>query len=81
MLFTICNKHFWRQAFFYLCLIVCFYLLLKKLLLYGEACNELGGPISASLHPDKGNTICLEKMLQGWRAVGNTMYGLTGPRI
>ena len=35
------------------------------------ACNEFTGPISASLRP--GNTALFEKMLQGWRAVGNTV--------
>ena len=46
---------------------------------YAEACNELAGPISASLCP--GNTGPAEKMLQRWRAVGNTVSDLTGPRF
>ena len=43
-----------------------------------EACNELAGPISASLHP--GNTAPFEEMLQRWQAVDNTVSNLTGPR-
>ena len=49
------------------------------LLLYAEACNELAGPISASLRP--GYTAPFEKMSQRWRAVGNTVSNLTGPRF
>ena len=48
-------------------------------MVYAEACNELVGPISASLRP--GNTAPFEKMSQRWRAVGNTVFDLTGPRF
>ena len=37
------------------------------------------GPISASLRP--GNTAPFEEMSQRWRAVGNTVSDLTGPRL
>ena len=43
-----------------------------------EECNEFTGPISASLRPR--NTAPLEEMLLQWRAVGNTVSDLTGPR-
>ena len=46
---------------------------------YAEACNELAGPISASLRP--GNTAPFQEMSQRWRAVGNTVSDLTGPRF
>ena len=46
---------------------------------YAEACNEFVGPISASLRP--GNTTSFEEMSQRWRAVGNTVSDLTGPRF
>ena len=46
---------------------------------YAEACNELAGPISASLRP--GNTAPFEEMSQRWRAVGNTVSDLTGLRF
>ena len=46
---------------------------------YAEACNELAGPISASLR--QGNTAPFEKMSQWWRAVGNTVSDLTAPRF
>ena len=49
------------------------------LLDYAEVCNELAGPISASLRP--GNTAPFEEMSQRWRAVGNTVSDLTGPRF
>ena len=42
-------------------------------------CNELAGPISATLCP--GNTAPFEEMSQRWRAVGNTVSDLTGPRF
>ena len=48
-------------------------------LYYAEACNELTGPISASLRPD--NTAPFEEISQRWRAVGNTASDLTGPRF
>ena len=48
-------------------------------LYYAEACNELAGPISASLRP--GNTAPFEEMSQRWRAVGNTVSDLTGLRF
>ena len=41
------------------------------LLYYAEACNEIAGPISASLRP--GNTASFEEMAQRWQAVGNTV--------
>ena len=37
------------------------------------------GPISASLRPD--NTASFEEMSQRWRAVGNSVSDLTGPRF
>ena len=46
---------------------------------YAEACNELAGPISASLRP--GNTAPFEEMSQRWLAVGNTVSDLTGQRF
>ena len=46
---------------------------------YAEACNELAGPISASLRPD--NTAPFEEKRQRWRAIGNTVSDLTGPRF
>ena len=48
-------------------------------LLYAKACNELAGPISASLH--LGNIAPFEEMPQRWRAVGNTVSDLTSPRF
>ena len=53
--------------------------LLLYSLYYAKACNELAGPISASLRP--GNAALFEEMLQRWRAVGNTVSDLTGPRF
>ena len=41
--------------------------------------NEFTGPTSASLRP--GNTALFTEMLQRWRAVGNTVSDLTGPRF
>ena len=52
--------------------------LLLYSLQYAEACNELAGPISASLRP--GNKTSLEEMSQRCR-VGNTVSDLTGPRF
>ena len=49
------------------------------LLYYAEACNVFSGFISGSLHPD--NAASVEKMLQRWRAAGNTVSDLTGPRF
>ena len=46
---------------------------------YAETCNELAGPISSSLRP--GNTAPFEEMSRRWRAVGNTVSDLTGPRF
>ena len=47
---------------------------------YAEACNEFAEPISASLRT--GNTALFEEMLQRrWRAIGNTVIDLTGPRF
>ena len=45
-------------------------------LLYAE---EVAESISLSLRP--GNIAPFEKMLQRWRAVGNTLSDLTGPRF
>ena len=39
----------------------------------------MAGPVSASLRP--GNTAPFEEMPQRWRAVGNTVSDLTGPRF
>ena len=44
-----------------------------------RVCNKLTGPISAALH--LGNTALSEEMLQRWRAVGNSLSDLTGPRF
>ena len=44
-----------------------------------KACKELAGPISMSLRP--GNTATFEEISQRWRAVGNTVSDLTGPRF
>ena len=44
-----------------------------------EACNELAGPIFASLRP--GNSAPFEEMSQRWRAVGNPVSDLTGLRF
>ena len=52
---------------------------LLSLLYYDEACNELVGPMSASLRP--GYAASFEEMSQQWRAVSNTESGLTGPRF
>ena len=46
---------------------------------YAEACYELAEPISPSLRP--GNTASYEEMSQRWRAVGNTVFDLTGPKF
>ena len=48
-------------------------------LYYAKSCSEFAEPISASLRP--GNTASFEEMLQLWRAVGNTVSNLTGPRF
>ena len=48
-------------------------------MLYAEACNELMGSISALLRP--GNTALIEEMSQRWRAVGNTVFDLSGPKF
>ena len=44
-----------------------------------EACNEFAGPITLSLHP--GNTVPFEEMSHRWRAIGNAVSDLTGPRF
>ena len=46
---------------------------------YAQAYNEFAGSISAPLRP--GNAAPLEAMSQQWRAVGNTVFDLTGPRF
>ena len=48
-------------------------------LYYAETRNEFVESISASLHP--GSTASFEEMLQRWRAVGNTVSNLVGPRF
>ena len=53
--------------------------LLLYLLYCAEACIKLAVPISASLCP--GNTALFEKMLQRWRAAGNTVSDLTSLRF
>ena len=49
------------------------------LLYYVEACNELAGPISASLR--SGNTTPFEEMSQRWQEVGNNVSDLTCPKF
>ena len=49
------------------------------MLYYAEVCNELAGLISASLRP--GNIAPFEEMSERWRAVGNAVSDLTGPRF
>ena len=44
---------------------------------YAETCNELAGPISASLR--LGDTGTFEEILQRWRIFGNTVSDSTGP--
>ena len=46
-------------------------------LYYAEACNEFVGSVFASWHP--GNTTLFKEILQRWRAVGDTVFDLTGP--
>ena len=46
---------------------------------YAEACNELAGTMYASLRP--GDTVPFQEMSQRWRAVGNAVHVLTGPRF
>ena len=46
---------------------------------YAKVSNELTGPNSASLR--SGNTAPFEEISQQWRAVGNTVSDLTGPRF
>ena len=46
---------------------------------YAEASNELARPISALLRP--GNTTSFKEISQRWRAIGNTVSNLTGPRF
>ena len=48
-------------------------------LYYAEACNELAGPISASLRP--GNTAPFKVMLPRWRAIGSTVFDLALSRF
>ena len=48
-------------------------------LYHAEACNEFAVSISASLRPD--NTATFEERSQRWRAVGNSVFDLTGPRF
>ena len=46
---------------------------------YAEAYNEFAGPIFASLR--QSNSASFEEMLQRWRAVGNIVFDLIGPRF
>ena len=48
-------------------------------LYYAKAYNNLAKPISASLHPS--NTALFKDMSQQWRAVGNSVFDLTGLRF
>ena len=48
-------------------------------LYYAKVCNEFAGPISELLC--SGNAASFEEMSQRWRAVGNTVSDLTGPRF
>ena len=52
---------------------------LINLMYYAEACSKFAVPISTSLLP--GSTAPSEKMLQRWRAIGNTVPNLTSPRF
>ena len=51
----------------------------QYLLYYAKACNEFMKLIYAPLR--LGNTASFEDMLQQWRAVGNNVSALTGPRF
>ena len=46
---------------------------------YAKACNELAGLISTPLRPDR--TASSQEKSQRWRAVGNTVPDLIGPRL
>ena len=46
---------------------------------YADACNECAGPISVSMR--LGNTATLKEISQQWRAIGNAVSDLTGPRF
>ena len=46
---------------------------------YAEAFNKFAEPILAALRPD--NLAPFKEMLQRWRAVGNSVFDLTGPRF
>ena len=46
---------------------------------YAKECNKLAAPITASSRP--GDIGPFEETSQAWRAIGNTMYDLTGPRF
>ena len=48
-------------------------------LYYAEACNGFAGLFSASLR--LGNTATFKEMSQRWRAVGNIVSDLNGPRF
>ena len=52
--------------------------ILLAVLRFAKACNEFAGPIFTSLHP---GTAPFEEMSERWRAVGNTVSDLTGPRF
>ena len=49
------------------------------LAILAEACNELVGPISASLRP--GNTASIEEISRSVRSRCNIVSDLTGPRF
>ena len=54
--------------------------LLLYLLYYAESCDELAGPISASL--SLVNTSAhFKEMFQRWRSVGNTVFDMNDPRF
>ena len=48
-------------------------------LCYAETCDELSGPISASLRP--GNTVHFEQMSPRWQAVSNPIVRFDRPEI
>ena len=45
---------------------------------YAESCNEFAGFSSSLLHPGSASFV---ETSQRWRAVGNTVSDLTGPRF
>ena len=71
------HNHFWALDF--KSNLKSFIILAVSLECSEACCNELAGPISASLRP--GNTATFEEMSQRWQAVGNTVSDLTGSRF